>query len=66
MFQRRRFKQPQSLEERLADEAKGLREQAELLPPGELREIALRKAQLTERALEMNVWLRSSGLQPPK
>ena len=66
MFQRRRFKQSQSLEERLADEAKGLREQAELLPPGELREIALRKARLNERALEMNVWLRFPRLQPPK
>jgi hypothetical protein len=37
MFQRRRFKQSQSLEERLAVDAKRLRERAELLPPGELR-----------------------------
>ena len=31
---RRRFKQTKSLEERLAQEAKRLREQAKLLPPG--------------------------------
>jgi hypothetical protein len=34
----RRFKQTKSLEERLADEAKLLREQARLLPCGALRE----------------------------
>jgi hypothetical protein len=33
-MKRRRFKQTQSLEERLADEAKRLREHADLLPLG--------------------------------
>jgi len=41
MQKRRRCKQVQSLEERLADQANGLREQAELLPPGALREQVL-------------------------
>ena len=35
---RRRFKQTQSLEERLSEEAKRLREEAKLLPPGAVRE----------------------------
>ncbi|MEH2614972.1 hypothetical protein [Bradyrhizobium sp. AZCC 1693] len=33
-MKRRRFKQTQSLEERLAKEAKRLRKEAKLLPPG--------------------------------
>ena len=44
MAERRRFKQIHSLEERLADEAKRLREEAELLPPGAVRDAVLRKA----------------------
>jgi len=36
---RRRFKQIQSLEERLAHVAKMLRRQAETLPPGRLRDL---------------------------
>jgi hypothetical protein len=35
---RRRFKQTQSLEERLSEEAKRLREEAKLLPLGAVRE----------------------------
>ena len=41
--QRLRFKQIQSLEERLANEAKRLREEAKLLPPGAVREEVLRQ-----------------------
>jgi hypothetical protein len=48
MQKRRRFKQNPSLEERLADEAKLLREQASLLPPGPVREAVLRKARQAE------------------
>ncbi|WP_371817799.1 hypothetical protein [Bradyrhizobium sp. CCBAU 53421] len=44
MKTRRRFKQTQSLEERLADEAMRLRAQADLLPPGPVREAALKKS----------------------
>jgi hypothetical protein len=33
-MKRRRFKQTQSLQERLAEEAKRLQEKAQLLPPG--------------------------------
>jgi hypothetical protein len=63
---RRRFKQLQSLEERLADEAQRLREQARLLPPGAVREEVLRKARQAETGSHISEWLRSPGLQPPK
>ena len=60
----RRFKQTQSLEARLAQEAKRLREQAKLLPPGAEREELIRKARHAETASHMNEWL-TSGLRPP-
>jgi hypothetical protein len=63
---RRRFKQTQSLEERLAEEAKRLREEAKLLPPGTVREALLRKARQAEIGSHVSAWLRSPGLQPPK
>ena len=64
--QRRRFKQVKSLEERLAEEAKRLREEARLLPPGAVREQVLRKASQAETALHVSEWLSSPGLQAPK
>ena len=41
--QRRRLKQLMSLEERLVEDAKRLREEAKLLPPGAMRDAMLRK-----------------------
>ena len=38
MFQRRGFKETETLEHHLSEEAKRLREQAELLPPGAVRD----------------------------
>jgi hypothetical protein len=66
MQQRRRFKQSIPLEERLAEEARRLREEAELLPHGPVRDEALRKARRAETGSHMSEWLRSPGLQPPK
>ena len=63
---RHRFKQSQSLEERLAAEAKQLREQAALLPPGALREEVLRKARQAETGSRMSEWWRSHGLRSPE
>jgi hypothetical protein len=63
---RRRFTQTHSLEERLAKEARRLREQAELLPPGATREAVLRRARQAETGSRMSEWLRSPGLQPPR
>ena len=63
---RRRFKQTQSLEERLSEEAKRLREKAKLLPPGAVRETLLRKARQAEADSRLSAWLQSPELQPPK
>ena len=66
MQKRRRFRQTISLVERLAEEARNLREQANLLPPGPHREDLLRKARQDEAASHMSEWLNSAGLQPPR
>jgi hypothetical protein len=66
MQRRRRLKQTQSLEERLAQEAQSLREQAATLPHGPEREALVRKARQAETGSHMSEWLRSSGLQPPQ
>jgi hypothetical protein len=65
-MERRRFKQTQSLEERLADEAKLLRAEAKLLPPGAARDALIRRARQAETGSHMSEWLRSPELQPPK
>jgi hypothetical protein len=65
MQKRRRFKQTQSLEARLADEAKRLREQADMLPHGRLRYELERKARQADTASHVSEWLRSSGLTAP-
>jgi len=59
MTVRRRFDQTRSLEERLAEEAERLRKEAELLPPGRLREEVLRKARRADTGSHMSEWLRS-------
>jgi hypothetical protein len=66
MMLRRRFKQTRSPEQRLSEEAKRLREEAKLLPPGAEREALLRKACQAETGSHMSEWLSSPGLQPPK
>jgi hypothetical protein len=62
---RRRFKQTEPLEVRLSEEAKRLREEAKLLPPGAAREALLRRARQAETGSHMSQWLSSPGLQPP-
>lgn len=65
MTQRRRFKQTISLEERLAAEAKRLRDEANSLPPGAARDDLIRRARQAETGSHMSEWLRSPGLMPP-
>ena len=65
-MQRRRFKQIHSLEARLAEEARRLREKARSLPPGAVREEILRKARQAETGSHMTEWLTSPGLRPPE
>jgi hypothetical protein len=64
--QRRRFKQPDILEVRLADEAKRLRKEAQGTPPGVARELLLRRARQAGTGAHMSEWLRSPGLRPPQ
>jgi len=66
MFQRRRFKQTQSLKDRLVSQVQRLREEARTLPPGSDRESKLRKARQAETTAHIDEWLRSPGLRPPE
>jgi hypothetical protein len=63
---RRRVKHTRSLETRLSEEAKSLREEAKNLPPGPEQANLLRKARETEMVAQMTGWITSPGLQPPK
>jgi hypothetical protein len=65
-MERRRFNQTQSLEERLAEEAKRLRAKAKLLPPGAIRDTLIRKARQAETGSHLSEWLSSPGLRPPE
>jgi short-subunit dehydrogenase len=66
MHQRRRFRQSESLEERLAEEANRLRAEAKLLLPGAVRDEMMRKARQAETGSHMTEWLTSPGLRPPE
>jgi len=63
MTERRRFKQTQSLEIRLAEEAKRLRAEAKLLQAGVARDALIRKARQAETAAYMSEWLSAPGLK---
>jgi hypothetical protein len=63
-MQRRRFKQTLSFPDPL--EAERLRAEADELPPGETRDLLLRKARQADTAAHVDDWLNSPGLQPPK
>jgi len=49
----------------LADEAKLLREEAQLLPPGDVRDATIRAARQAIIALHLHDWVNSPGLRPP-
>jgi len=55
-----------SLKDRLALYANEVREKAILLPPGIERETLLKKARQAEVASQLDDWVNSPGLQPPK
>ena len=65
-MQRRRFKQTATLDERLAEQARRMRDEAQNVPPGLEREKLIRRARQAETAARMQEWLLSPGLQPPK
>lgn len=66
MEKRFRFKQTQTLSERLLDEAEHARELASSLPPGKARDHLLRQARKADVAAHIEDWLRSPGLRPPE
>ena len=63
---RRRFEQIRPLDQRLEEEAKRLRKEAQGTPPGDEREKLIRRARQAETALRIEEWLRSPGLRSPK
>jgi len=63
VIKRRRFKQTETLEVRLAKEATRLREQARSLPGGRLRDEVERKAIQIEAAYEVTELLRTPRLR---
>ena len=66
MSKRRRFKQTLSLEKRLAEEAKRMREQAELLPHGPRRDQIVRKARQCETGSDNEPLATIPGLKSPE
>lgn len=64
-MQRRRFKQTTSLDQRLEEQAKRLRQEARGYPPGVELDRLIRRARQAEVAAHMSEWLSSPGLQPP-
>ena len=66
MKRRRRFKQQVSLQDRIAEWAIGIREQANRMRPGPQRDELLRKLRQAETAMHLEDWANSPGLQPPK
>ena len=65
-MERRRIKHTMSFDERLADRAKRLRDQAKTLSPGIERDELIRKARQAETASRVNEWLTSPVLASPK
>ena len=65
-MQRRRFKNILTFPERLDQEVKRLRAEAEKLPRGSERDQLLRKARQAETAFHVNDWLSSPGLRTPE
>ncbi|WP_338077405.1 hypothetical protein [Bradyrhizobium quebecense] len=65
-MQRRRFKQTDSLEIRLGDQAERLRKEAQGTYPGVERERLIQRARQAETAAQMADWLRPSGTPAQK
>jgi hypothetical protein len=66
MFNRRRFKQQLTLQDRLSAWAKEVREQADKLRPSPERDMLLRKAEQADTASQLNDWVNSPSPQRPK
>ena len=65
MYNRRRFKQTETLQDRLAAFATQTRQEASVLPPGTERDELMKKARQADVASHIDEWANSAGLQPP-
>jgi len=63
---RRRFKQSESLRDRLKAFAADLHEKAIKVAPGPERDSLIKRARQADTALHLEEWANSPGLQPPK
>ncbi|MCG2631053.1 hypothetical protein L6654_30925 [Bradyrhizobium sp. WYCCWR 13023] len=63
---RRKVIQTRSLEERIAEQAAKLKEQASQLPAGAEREALLKRARIAQTGAHVSDWLQSPGLLPPE
>jgi hypothetical protein len=61
----RPLKDIRPLDQRLEEEAKRLRKEAQDIPHGIEREKLLRRARQAETAAHLQQWVKSPGLQPP-
>lgn len=66
MVKRRRFKQTESLHDRLSAWAEEVRQQAEQLPPGPERDDLITKLRQADATSHIEGWLNSPGLRSPK
>jgi hypothetical protein len=65
-MERHRTEHTATLEERLARQARDLRDRAKTMPHGVEREALIRRARQAETASHMSDWLSSPGLASPK
>jgi hypothetical protein len=65
-MKRRRIKHEASFQERLAEQARTLREQAKTLQLGKERDDLMRRARQAEIASHINEWLTSPRFASPK
>ena len=63
---RRRFRQELALKERLLASAREARDRAALLPPGPERQKLLKDARYLKTTADLDSWISSPGLAPPK
>lgn len=64
-MKRNRFKQTDSLQDRLTKFAEDMKKQAEAMPAGKEREEFLKRARSADTAAHISDWASSPGLRPP-
>jgi hypothetical protein len=62
----RRPEHSASLDERIADHARRIRDEAKAMPPGKERQEMVRRARQAEVAAHISEWISSPGLRPPE